>query len=67
MSEQPEPIAVSLDLDEFFRNGKKVQIREDVRRRILARRNATVVDMAAIREQQDWSALKDKVVGAEGA
>lgn len=67
MSEQPKPITVNLDLDEYFRGEPVTQIVDEVVTEFLTQRNATIVDLAAIREQRDWSDLKDKVVGAEGA
>ena len=45
----------------------RTPVGDDVQREFVDRLNENIVDMNAVREQQDWSALKDKLVGAEGA
>ena len=54
-----------LRVDEFMQDGETIDVAEQVRRETLEERRKTVLDLDAIREQETWSNLADKVVGAE--
>ena len=56
-----------LRVEDFFKSPRKTTIAEDVRKQINEERERTVLDMSLLRQQEDWSFLADKVVGAEGA
>ena len=51
--------------DEFFESPRKISVGERVNAKLHAERNAAVLDEAQIRQQEDWSHLASRIVGAE--
>jgi len=51
---------------DLFAAGWTTKIGEEVRKEIVTELDKRKLDESVIREQADWSALKDKLVGAEG-
>jgi len=52
-------------VEDFFRNAKPTTISQDVREAIRRRNEGSLIDQEALRRQEDWSRMGDKVVGAE--
>lgn len=55
-----------VQVDDFFRSAKMTSIAQDVRAEVLREQCRTMLDMSAVRRQEDWSLLANKTVGAEG-
>jgi len=53
--------------DEFFESPVPSDIAEVVREQVLRERKEAILDLATVREQEKWSLLANKIVGAEGA
>ena len=51
--------------DEFFTSPKECSAIQDVKKELQASQ-AGLLDLGQIREQEDWSFLANRVVGAEG-
>lgn len=52
--------------EDFFKSPRKTTIAADVRKQMAQEREKTILDMTLLRQQEDWSFLANKVVGAEG-
>lgn len=61
-----QPNADYVRPEEFFRSAKPVDISRGLQEQIREQRRQTILDPQVVREQEDWSFLRDKVVGAEG-
>ncbi len=55
-----------LKVDEYMQDGEPVDVAEQAQWEASEGSRKTVLDLDAIREQEAWSDLADKVVGAEG-
>jgi hypothetical protein len=56
-----------LRVDDFFKSPRKTTIAEDVRKQVIQERENTILNLTMLRQQEDWSFLSGKIVGAEGA
>lgn len=55
-----------LTLTEVLRGSKPSRLSDRVKRRVRARRAASLENENFVREQEDWSFLAGKMVGGEG-
>lgn len=63
----PETTREYVRADAFFRSAIPNTTAEEVRAELLKERARTILDVDLIRQQEAWSLLANRVVGAEGA
>jgi hypothetical protein len=63
---QPYDLIELFDVEAALGGGWYTRREEEVRAEVLAEVRDVAADASLLREQEDWNALKDRMVGAEG-
>ena len=63
---ETQKMARLLDPQAYFTSPRESTLVEDVKKEMAEEEEGSVLDADQIREQEDWSFLASKIVGAEG-
>lgn len=63
---QPYDLIELFDVEAALGGGWDTRMEEEVRAEVLSELRDVAADASLLREQEDWNALKNRMVGAEG-